>query len=66
MIVNSIDVDQYHSPQKHPPTNSTHNPNFEVYVYSFISYDQYYFVENMFHMFKFFNIFWIFQNNWLA
>jgi len=27
--------------------------------------DKYYFVTNIFHMFKFFNVCWMFQNNWL-
>jgi hypothetical protein len=63
MILNSIDIYQYHLAQKHSPKSSTHDPNFEVYVYFFIFYDQYYFVENMFHTFKFVNFFCIVQNN---
>jgi hypothetical protein len=35
MALYSIDVYQYHSPQKHSPTNSTHNPSFQVYIYIF-------------------------------
>jgi hypothetical protein len=35
MILNSIDVYQYHLAHKHSPKSSTHNPNFEVYVYIF-------------------------------
>jgi hypothetical protein len=28
--------------------------------------DKYYFVTNIFHMFTFFNIFWIFLNTWIT
>ncbi len=50
---------------KNSPNNSIHNPSFEVYIQNFKLYDKYYFVTNIFHMFKFFNVCWIFQNNLL-
>ncbi len=47
------------------PKNSIHNLSFEVYIQIFKLYDGYYFVMNIFQTFKFFNVCWIFQNNWL-
>jgi hypothetical protein len=35
------------------------------YIQIFKFYDGYYFVMNIFHTFKFFNVDWFFQNNWL-
>jgi hypothetical protein len=60
MVLNIIYVYQYHAPLKNSPKNST-NFNFEVYA-NF----QVYFVTHVLHMLKFFNVCWIFKNNWLA
>jgi hypothetical protein len=36
--------------------NSIHNPNFEIYIQNFELCDGYYFVMNILHTFKFFNV----------
>ncbi len=51
---------------KHSPKNSTHTPVFQIYMQIFKLCDKYYFVTNIFHMFTFFNIFWIFLNTWIT
>jgi hypothetical protein len=50
---------------KNSPKDSTHNSSFEIYIKILKFCDRYYFVTNILHTFKFFNICWIFQNNWL-
>ncbi len=47
------------------PKNSIHNPSFEMYIQNFKLCGGYYFITNILHMFKIFNVYWIFQNNWL-
>ncbi len=56
MAWNSIDVYQYHWPQKNSWKNSTHNLSFELCMQFFILYDKYYFVTNILHMLKFTNV----------
>jgi len=51
--------------KKNSPKNSIHNFSFEICIQIFQIYDGYYFVMNILHTFKFFNVCWIFQNNWL-
>jgi hypothetical protein len=65
IVLDFIDVYQYHTPKTISPKNSTHNPSFEVYIQIFKLCDGYYFVTNIFHTFKFFNVCWILINNWL-
>jgi len=60
MALDSIDVYQYHWPQKNSRINSTHNLSFEVCMQFFILHDEYYFVTNILHMLKFTNFCWIF------
>jgi hypothetical protein len=57
MVFNLVDVHQYHSPPKKSLQNSTHNLSFEVYLQFFILCDMYFFDTNIFHMFKFVDIF---------
>jgi hypothetical protein len=49
--------------KKNALENSNHNLNFEVYIQIFKLCDEYYFINNIIHMFKFFNDCWNFQNN---
>jgi hypothetical protein len=51
--------------KKKSPKNSIHNPSFELYIQIFKLYDEYYFLTNIFHTFKIFNVYWVFQNDWL-
>jgi len=51
--------------KKNSLENSIHNRSFEVYIQIFKPCDKYYFVTNIFHKFKFVNVYWIFKNNWL-
>ncbi len=44
-------------PLKHSLKNSIPNPSFETYIQIFKLYDKYYFVKNVFHTFKIFNVF---------
>jgi hypothetical protein len=68
-----INFYQYHLLQKKSLKNSTYNPSFEIYIYIFLflffSYlnviNRYYFVENIFHIFKFFNVYYIFKKDWV-
>jgi hypothetical protein len=39
---------------KNSPKNCTHNPSFEVDMQFFQLYERYYFVTNIFYMFKFY------------
>jgi hypothetical protein len=63
MVLNVVDVHQYHSPPKKLLQNSIHNLSFEVYLQLFILCDVYFFDTNIFHMLKFVNIFWILFSN---
>jgi hypothetical protein len=56
IVLYLIDVYQYHTPLKNAPENSIHNPSFEVYIQIFKLCDEYYFVTNILHTFKFFNV----------
>jgi hypothetical protein len=56
MVLNLVDVHQYHSPPNNSLQNSTHNIYFEIYLQFFIFYDVYLFDTNIFHMFKFVNV----------
>jgi len=58
MLIDLVDVYQYHSPQKNSLQNSTHNFSFEIYLQIFILCDIY-FDTNILHMFKFVNVCWI-------
>jgi hypothetical protein len=42
--------------KKNSPKNFIHNFSFEIYIQNFKLYDEYYFVTNIFHTFKFFNV----------
>jgi hypothetical protein len=57
MVLNLVDAHQYHSPSKNSLQNSTHNFSFEIYLQFFIFYDLYFFNTNIFHMFKFVNVY---------
>ncbi len=50
---------------KNSPQNSINNLTFKVHIQTFKLCDEYYLVTNIFHTFKFFNVCWNFQNNWL-
>lgn len=41
MVLDSIYVSQYYSPQMHFAKNSTNNLSFEVYMYFLILHDEY-------------------------
>jgi len=43
--------------KKKTPKNSIHNPSFEIYIQNFKLYDKYYFVTNILHTFKIFNVY---------
>ncbi len=49
--------------KKNSPNNSIHNLSFEIYIQYFKLCDGHYFVTNILHTFKFFNVYWVFQNN---
>jgi hypothetical protein len=53
MILNLIDIYQYHY-KNNSPKNSTHKLGFEVHMQFFKLYDGFYFVTNIIQMFKFF------------
>jgi hypothetical protein len=38
MAIYSIEVHEYHSPQKISPKNFTHNPSFEIYISIFSNF----------------------------
>jgi hypothetical protein len=40
MVLNLVNVHQYHSPPKKSLQNSTHNLNFEIYLQIFIHYEK--------------------------
>jgi hypothetical protein len=58
MNLNLIDVNRYHTPSKNSLKHSSHNLSLEIYIYNFKLCDKYYFVTNIFHIFKFVNGFW--------
>jgi hypothetical protein len=58
MVLNLVDVHQYHSTPKNSLQNSTYEFNYEVYLQIFILCDMYFFNTNIFHMFKFVNVYW--------
>jgi hypothetical protein len=58
MVLNLVDVCQYHSPPKNSLQKSTHTFSYEVYLQIFILCDMYFFNTNIFHMFKFVNVYW--------
>jgi hypothetical protein len=41
MVLDLIDVYQYHTPKNKSPKNPTHNPSFEVYMQIFKLYGRY-------------------------
>jgi len=45
MVLNFVDVYQYHLPPKNSLLNSTHNFNFEIYLQFFILCDVYIFQQ---------------------
>jgi hypothetical protein len=53
MVLNLVDINQYHSPPKKSLQNFTYNLNFELYLQFFILCDVYFFDTNIFYMFKF-------------
>jgi len=62
MILNLIDIYIYHTLQKNiHPKIPPHKLGFEVHIQFFKLYDEFYFVTNIIHMFKFFIFFWKFK-----
>jgi hypothetical protein len=55
MVLNLVDVYQYHSPPKKSLQNSIDNLNFEVYLEFFMFCDVYFSNTNILHMSKFAN-----------
>ncbi len=57
IVLDLINVNQYHTPLKISPKNSIQNTSFEVYIQIFKLCDKYYFVTNILHTFKVFNVY---------
>ncbi len=60
IVLNLVDIHQYHSTPKKSLQNSTHNFNSEIYLQFFILGNVYFFDTNILHMFKFVNVYWSF------